>query len=230
MHASTASLQRLLQTNADPKLAGPMARYMRNQFPYLGIRTPERRILFRQFASSDLPSVCDTDRVVRELWLLPEREYQYAAIELVEKQVLKLPEDFVQTLQHLITSKSWWDTVDSLSKSVGLHFKRYPEAKANWLPRWRQSDNIWLRRSALLFQLHYKEQTDFPLLCEIIRENLGSKEFFINKAIGWALRQHARHNSAAVKQFADTHKLHPLSRREALKHVSEKAESDLRSS
>jgi len=196
-----------------------MARYMRNQFPYLGIKTPERRELFRQHAASDLPSVPDTDRVVRELWELPEREFQYAAIELVEKQALKLPEDFGSTLHYLITSKSWWDTVDSLSKSVGLHFKRYPEAKEDWLPRWRQSDNIWLRRTALLFQLHYKEQTDFPLLCAIIKENLGSKEFFINKAIGWALRQFARQDSAAVKRFADSQKLQPLSRREALKHV-----------
>lgn len=219
MHASTTSLQRLLRSHADPTLAVPMARYMRNQFPYLGIKTPERRALFRQHAASDLPSVPDTDRVVRELWELPEREFQYAAIELVEKQALKLPEDFGSTLHYLITSKSWWDTVDSLSKSVGLHFKRYPEAKEDWLPRWRQSDNIWLRRTALLFQLHYKEQTDFPLLCAIIKENLGSKEFFINKAIGWALRQFARQDSAAVKRFADSQKLQPLSRREALKHV-----------
>lgn len=219
MHASTISLQRLLRSHADPKLAAPMARYMRNQFPYLGLKTPERRALFRQFAASELPSVPDTDRVVRELWELPEREFQYVAIDLIEKQVSKLPEDFVSTLQYLITSKSWWDTVDSLSKSVGIHFKRYPETKEDWLPRWRQSDNLWLRRIALLFQLHYKNQTDFPLLCEIIRENLGSKEFFINKAIGWALRQYARQDSAAVKRFADSQKLEPLSRKEALKHI-----------
>jgi 3-methyladenine DNA glycosylase AlkD len=119
----------------------------------------------------------------------------------------------------MITHKSWWDTVDSVSHIVGMQFRRYPETREQHLAKWRASNNIWLRRTAILFQLDYKIETDFELLCEIIRENLNSKEFFINKAIGWALRQYARVDPKAVKKFVDSMPLHPLSKREALKNL-----------
>jgi 3-methyladenine DNA glycosylase AlkD len=123
-------------------------------------------------------------------------------------------------MEYLIVTKSWWDTVDSIAGGpVGLHFKRYPEVLLTTLARWRQSENFWLRRTCILFQLDYKKETDFTLLCDIIRENLGSKEFFINKAIGWALRQYARVDAEAVRSFAESTPLHPLSRREAMKHL-----------
>jgi 3-methyladenine DNA glycosylase AlkD len=116
--------------------------------------------------------------------------------------------------------KSWWDTVDTISGGpLGIHFQRFPKVRERYLARWRASDNIWLRRATILFQLNYKKETDFDLLCEIIRENLNSKEFFINKAIGWSLRQYARHDPQAVKGFVTSIPLHPLSRREAMKHL-----------
>ena len=102
---------------------------------------------------------------------------------------------------------------------VGTHFKRFPAVKKKYLGRWRTSENFWLRRTTILFQLNYKKETDFDLLCEIICENLGSKEFFINKAIGWSLRQYARIDPKAVKKFVNSTTLHPLSSREALKHL-----------
>ena len=108
------------------------------------------------------------------------------------------------------------------SHTVGSQFKRFPKIKENYLKKCRKSDNFWLRRTTLLFQLGYKKETDFDLLCEIVRENLGSDEFFINKAIGWALRQYAHTNPAPVKKFVKaTKELHPLSRREALKNIGE---------
>jgi 3-methyladenine DNA glycosylase AlkD len=133
----------------------------------------------------------------------------------------QLPPEFIETIEYLITTKSWWDTVDSFAGgTVGVHFKRYPAVKKKRLPRWRKSKDIWLRRTAILFQLNYREETDFDLLCEIINENLGSKEFFINKAIGWALRQYARTNPKAVRKFVkETKELSPLSRSEAMKHL-----------
>lgn len=220
LHSWTRKVQQLLRKEADPKLAAPMAKYMRSQFPYLGIKTPQRKELLKQLISEEgLPLSGEADRVVRELWDLPEREYQYAAIAVTERLSRRLPPEFIDTLQHLITSKSWWDTVDGLAKTVGQHFTRFPEVKAERLPQWRTSDNIWLRRSALLFQLSYKKETDFPLLCAIVRENLGSEEFFINKAIGWALRQYAREDPEAVRKFVESHKLSKLSRREAMKHL-----------
>jgi 3-methyladenine DNA glycosylase AlkD len=113
--------------------------------------------------------------------------------------------------------------VDALaSHAVGTQFKRFPDVREKYLKKWRKSDNLWLRRTTLLFQLGYKKETDFDLLCELIHENLGSDEFFINKAIGWALRQYARTNPAPVKQFVKATKdLNPLSRREALKNIGE---------
>jgi 3-methyladenine DNA glycosylase AlkD len=112
--------------------------------------------------------------------------------------------------------------VDAIAgHSVGTHFLQYPTIRKKYLARWRKSDNFWLRRTTILFQLSYKKGTDFDLLCDIIRENLDSKEFFINKAIGWSLRQYARTDPKAVKKFVNSTKLHPLSRREAMKHLEE---------
>jgi 3-methyladenine DNA glycosylase AlkD len=111
--------------------------------------------------------------------------------------------------------------VDTLAgHTVGAQFKRFPKVREKYLKKWRKSENFWLRRTTLLFQLGYKEETDFDLLCELIKENLGSDEIFINKAIGWALRQYAWTNPTSVKKFVKATKdLHPLSRREALKNI-----------
>ena len=167
-----------------------------------------------------MPDVNDLDAILRDLWALPEREFQYIGLGLLDKLEKKLPAKFITTIEYLLVTKSWWDTVDTIaSHTVGTHFRRFPRVRDKYLPKWRRSSNIWLRRTAILFQLNYKKETDFELLCDIIRENLGSKEFFINKAIGWALRQYARVEPNAVKRFAKSTSLHPLSRREALKHL-----------
>ena len=220
MHSYVASLKTLFEQNADPSQAAPMKKYMRDQFEYLGIKSPQVKALSRQaIKENGLPSFAELDRVVRELWDLPEREYQYMAISLMERLEKKISSDAINTLEYMIRHKSWWDTVDNISHIVGVHFKRYPEVREKYLAKWRTSDNFWLRRTAILFQLDYKEETDFDLLGEIILENLGSTEFFINKAIGWALRQYARINPNAVKKFVKSTPLHPLSRREAMKHL-----------
>ncbi len=223
MHTYTLALKTLFEKNADPAKAGPMKKYMREQFEYLGIKSPEGAALLRKHLQEHgLPPLDKLDGVVRELWNLPQREFQYTALGLISKFETKVDENFITTIEYLITTKSWWDTVDILaSHAVGSHFKRFPKVKEKYLKRWRKSDNFWLRRTTLLFQLGYKKETDFDLLCEIIKENLGSDEFFINKAIGWALRQYAHTNPAPVKKFVKaTRELHPLSRREALKNIS----------
>ena len=141
----------------------------------------------------------------------------------MEKFEKKVDEDFITTIEYLIATKSWWDTVDLLAgHAIGSQFKRFPKVKGKYLKKWRKSENIWLRRTTLLFQLGYKKETDFDLLCELVKENLGSDEFFINKAIGWALRQYAHTDPTPVKKFVKaTKELHPLSRREALKNIGE---------
>jgi 3-methyladenine DNA glycosylase AlkD len=222
MHPYVRSLKSFYEQNTNPADAAPMKKYMRDQFEFLGIKTPRRVALQKEFIKEHgLPLMTDLDTIVRDLWSLPQREFQYTATSLLGKLETKLESDFISTLEYLIVTKSWWDTVDTLAgNTVGVHFKRFPKAREKYLKKWRKSDNFWLRRTALLFQLGYKEETDFDLLCEIIRENLGSDEFFINKAIGWALRQYAWTNPAPVKKFVKaTKELSPLSRREALKNI-----------
>lgn len=227
MHPYVVSLKELFEKNADPALVRPMAAYMRNRFSYLGIKIPQSAELQKQYyAEHGLPALAELDPILRDLWALPQREFQYVAVSLLGKFEKNLPPKFIDTLEHLITTKSWWDTVDSIAAgAVGVHFQRFSNVRIATLPRWRKSENFWLRRTCILFQLNYKKETDFPLLCEIIRENLGSKEFFINKAIGWALRQYSRVDAQAVRDFVTTTPLQALSAREALKWL-EKRGSD----
>ena len=191
MHPYVVPLKELFEKHANPSQAAPMKKYMRDQFEYLGIKTPQSAALQKEFyAEYGLPEVTELDSILRDLWLLPEREFQYVGLGLLDKLEKKLPEKFIKTIEYLIVTKSWWDTVDAIaSHTVGTHFRRFPEVREKYLPKWRASTNIWLRRTTILFQLNYKKETDFDLLCDIIRENLDSNEFFINKAIGWALRQ-----------------------------------------
>lgn len=224
MHIYVQALKTLFEKNANPTQAAPMKKYMRDQFEYLGIKSPQFKILFKQYvADHGLPAVGELDEIIRDLWALPQREFQYAAIGLVGRLEKQLTAKSVKTLEYMLTHKSWWDTVDSIAGgTVGAYFKRFPDVRETYLAKWRASENFWLRRTTILFQLNYKKETDFDLLCEIIHENLGSNEFFINKAIGWSLRQYARIDPKAVKKFVNvTKELNPLSRREALKHLGE---------
>jgi 3-methyladenine DNA glycosylase AlkD len=221
MHPYVASLKTLYEQNADPAQAAPMKKYMRDQFEYLGIKTPQNAALQKQFfAEHGRPPVSELDPILRDLWSLPQREFQYVAVGLLGKANKEIPAKFIKTIEYMLTTKSWWDTVDIIaSGTVGIHFQRFPEVREKYLAKWRASQNFWLRRTTILFQLNYKQQTDFELLSEIIRENLDSKEFFINKAIGWALRQYARIDPKAVQKFVKSTPLQALSRREAMKHL-----------
>ena len=223
MHPYVASLKTLFEQNANPVQAGPMKKYMRDQFEYLGIKTPQNAALQKEFFKENgFPAISELDTVLRDLWSLPQREFQYVAVGLLGKFQKQIPASFIKTIEYMLITKSWWDTVDSIAGgTVGVHFQRFPEIREKYLAKWRASDNFWLRRTAILFQLNYKKETDFDLLCEIIRENLDSEEFFINKAIGWSLRQYARIDPKAVKKFVKSTPLHPLSRREAMKHLED---------
>ena len=225
MNPYVIELKNLFESHADPKAAKPMAAYMRDQFEYLGIKSQQIGELQRRFYDEHgLPPLAELDGILRELWSLPQREFQYVSVGLLAKFGKMIPAEYVETMEFLIVTKSWWDTVDSLAAgSVGVHFKRYPDVREPTLGRWRRSENLWLQRTCILFQLGYKNETDFELLKEIIHENLGSKEFFINKAIGWALRQYTRTDPDGVREFVSATPLHPLSAREALKWLEKQA-------
>lgn len=226
MNEYVLALKELFEAHANPEQAGPMAAYMRDQFPYLGIKTPQSTELQKRFyAKHGLPPLTELDEILRDLWSLPQREFQYVGVGLLGRFEKTLPAEFIDTMEYLLVTKSWWDTVDSIAGgALGVHFKRYPETQDATLARWRTSDNFWLRRACILFQRGYKQETNFDLLKDIIRENLGSKEFFINKAIGWALREYTRIDPQGVRDFVAQTPLHPLSAREALKWL-EKQES-----
>jgi 3-methyladenine DNA glycosylase AlkD len=210
-------VQQQLQTLADPGRASGMAAYMKGKFTFLGIQTPLRREaslpLIRAFAGNPIEAA-------EALWGLPEREYQYVAIDLLRRHSKRLNSEHLPALEALVQHKSWWDSVDGLAVTIGGIVLRQPEL-ADRMDRLIASPNLWLRRVALLHQLEWKDHTDEARLFDSCRQCAGEKEFFIRKAIGWALRQYARTHPAAVRNFLARHReeLSGLSFREASKHL-----------
>lgn len=212
----------IFSSNSNPVNALPMAKYMKFKFEYFGLKKPEREVLVKDFfARYGLPEIDTVEETIKGLWELPQREFQYFALGLLEKSFEKYKANYIELYQQLIISKSWWDTVDMIAgKLVASHFQVYPEQIITVMGRWIDSDNIWLKRSALLFQLKYKGKTNTDLLEKYILKCLGSNEFFINKAIGWILREYSKTNAQWVINFVDRTKLAPLSKREALKWLN----------
>ncbi|EAD5841139.1 TPA_asm: DNA alkylation repair protein [Listeria innocua] len=215
------TIQTLFRANRSVADSRPMEAYMKNQFLFLGIRATERKKLVADFLKENGMPV-DLLGLVVELFAEEEREFQYAAIDLLSRYGKKQASEAIEIYEQLVTTKSWWDTVDGLAGTiVSNHFKLYPDLIPIYNEAWINGDNIWLARTAILFQLKYKEETNAELLFANCEKWLGSKEFFIQKAIGWALRQYAKIDSEAVRVFVNSHTLAPLSRREALKHIGE---------
>ena len=216
MKLNLNSLQETFQAHADPKTAAGQKAYMKNRFEFLGIKTPLRRKIQKPFLKKEfVADPAQRKEVIENLWSDPEREYQYFAKELIFAVRKELEKEEITLIEKMVTQKSWWDTVDFIAtKLAAQYFISYPEAIIPKINQWLESNNIWLIRTAILFQLHYKEKTNTELLAYIIESQYGSKEFFINKAIGWVLRQYSRTNPDWVRSFIESHDLHPLSRRE----------------
>jgi len=152
------------------------------------------------------------------LWHKPQRDYHYFAQELLFKYHQHFEKKDITIFEFMAVHNSWWDTVDFIAtKLMGTYFKKFPENRKIYVEKWLKSNNIWLQRSALLFQLKYKERLDTQVLAAAINSLIGSKEFFINKAIGWVLREYSRTNPQWVLDFVYNTNLHSLSRREALR-------------
>lgn len=219
--AYTDKLLRTLQAAATPTDAELMARYMKYQFTFLGVKkTPRIEALKTCIGAYGLPEPgVLLEEVIRRCFASPYREMHYAALYLLEKSIRKLGPNHHQLLEELILTQSWWDTVDWIAKLAGLHFRHFPEMVPVIPDRWMDSKHMWLQRVAILFQLNYKEKTDRHLLFSYILRIADSREFFLQKAAGWALRQYARTDADAVRSFVRTHSLAALTRREALKHI-----------
>lgn len=210
----------LLATQANPENAAPMAQYMKNIAPFLGIKSEPRRALMKQFLQENGKiNIADLEDTVKAFYSIPYRECHYAAIEITASFAKQLEAAHLHLLEYIITTHSWWDSVDAIAKTVGALFKKYPELRQPTTLRWLESNNKWLQRMSLIFQLGYKKDTDTDLLFYNILYLSDSKEFFIQKAIGWILREYARTDAAAVKQFVIANTLKPLSVREAMKHI-----------
>ena len=208
-----------LKAVANPDDAGAMKAYMKNKFEFLGVKTPARRKLAKAFFKQQTDSVIDWN-FINEAWNNPYRELQYAALDYLESRKKLLTPSDLPRLKKLAQTKSWWDTIDSLDRLVGTIIVRFPETKEIILS-WSCDKDFWLRRLAIDHQLLRKEKTDTELLEKILVNNLGQTEFFINKAIGWALRDYSKTNPDWVRAFIERHQteMAALSIREGSKYL-----------
>jgi 3-methyladenine DNA glycosylase AlkD len=216
----TQEILSALRSASNDEEAKAMRRYMREQFDFFGVKTPERRELSSAIFAQHTPSDCDELELwIKDLWAQPYREVQYCACDYLYTHRNLLGSHHFGFLRHLIVTRSWWDTVDPLAtRSLGDMALRFQNVRSN-LDKWIRDPNLWIRRSAILYQLKYRDFTDWPLLQSYCLKVAKDEDFFIRKAIGWALREFAKVNPSEVKRFVLANEFHPLTVREALKHL-----------
>ena len=219
-----AAIRTALMEHADPVRAAGAQAYMKSSILSLGVRVPEvRRLVVAAAAAYPFESPEQLRASVLELWREAQwREERYAAIDLtglrlVAKEPLMLP-----VYEEIIRTGAWWDFVDGVSQRIGALLQTHPAMMTPLLRTWSTDEDFWIRRAAITSQLKAKAATDGDLLREVIEPNLADPEFFIRKAIGWALREYAKTNPAWVRDFVAEHgaQLSPLSRKEALRHLN----------
>ncbi|MFH0517802.1 DNA alkylation repair protein [Streptomyces sp. M41] len=218
-------LERLTATYtaaADPARAAVAQAYMKDVAPFLGIPTPERRALSRSvLQGTPRPDEADCTAIALCCWRLPEREYHYFAVDYLRRHVGRCSSGLLPVARHLITTVSWWDTVDALAAHVvGSLVTADPKLTAD-MDAWIADDDLWVARTALLHQLRYKERTDTERLFAYCLRQSAHSDFFIRKAIGWCLREYAKTDPDAVRDFLarERGRFAPLSVREALKNI-----------
>jgi 3-methyladenine DNA glycosylase AlkD len=220
-----SALRKEFTKHADPQISKDAAAYMRNQFEFFGIKTPLRRELAKDLmGQSKNLSEQELIELCKELWAQREREFQYIACDLLAKNAKRLSPNYVKRVAPwFIKNKSWWDTVDSVRKSIEVVVSTNPELKSE-MEKWIVNKNIWMVRSALIHQLTLGSKTDAKLLFRFCEIQAKETEFFIAKAIGWALRSYSYVDAKAVKKFVKEHpELTPLAKREGLKALDRKA-------
>lgn len=220
MQPFIAQLREQLQRSASAERKPGMEAYLKDQFTCLGVDTTTRRNIFKHHVRTvKMPSYDELALVIREMYAL-ERELQYCAIELGSLYKKAWTPDLITTIESCILKDSWWDSVDHIaSEWLGPYFKKFPGEIKKVTGRWNRSRNIWLQRSSIMFQKQYRQQTDKDLLSKYILHCAGSKAFFIQKAIGWSLRELSKTDADWVRQFVEANELKPLSKREALKNI-----------
>ena len=210
-----------LEENRNELLAESMSKYMQDKFRFLGVRGATRTEIYKKyFPDARKTKTIDWD-FVENCWNKEEREFQYVVVYYLKAMQKFLKREDISRLKYLIVTKSWWDTVDLLAKVVGSLVIRI-EGYDQIMLEWSKDSNIWLKRVAMLHQLSFKEKVDEKVLDEILKNNLGDNEFFINKAVGWALRDYSKVNPKWVTKFIEKNRenMANLSLREASKYLN----------
>lgn len=226
LHPSIDDLEQQLRAVSDPDDAAQMERYMKHRFEFLGVKTPQRRAISRPLERmSKRLSISDLTELVDDLRDRRSRELHYVASDVLRANRARLPAASIDDVSRWIVTDAWWDTVDAIaSPTVGEMVAQHPglvEVMDAWIDAPVDGDEMWLVRTAILHQLRYGDATDPERLFGYAIRRAGEPEFFIRKAIGWALRQYARTDPDAVRRFVDAHRgeLSALSIREATKHL-----------
>ena len=209
-----------LEENRNELLAESMSKYMQDKFRFLGVRGATRTEIYKKyFPDARKTKTVDWD-FVESCWNKEEREFQYVVVYYLKAMQKFLKREDISKLKYLIVTKSWWDTVDLLAKVIGSLVIRI-EGYDKIMLEWSKDSNIWLKRVAILYQLSLKDKVDEIILDKILVNNLGDNEFFINKAIGWALRDYSKFNPEWVREFIKKNKdnMANLSIREASKYI-----------
>lgn len=221
-HAAVLRIQALFDANRNAYQAPRMTAYMKNLFPYYGLQKPVRAELQKSFiADTKNFKIEEVHLITRQLWALPEREMQYLAMDMLYANKRKWNDDTLDLFEELITTKSWWDTVDLLaSKMLGAYIRKDYKNYRTRVNAYMRSKDMWLNRTAIIHQLTYRSDIKLDILEAAILNVIHQKEFFLQKAIGWSLRQHAKTDPDYVQAFVSTHNsMSNLAKREALKHL-----------
>jgi 3-methyladenine DNA glycosylase AlkD len=218
-----AELETTFCLYANDKNGLSMSKYMKDRFYFFGIKSAERKKI-QQAWIAQLPKEIDFKtrwEIILELYEKEEREFHYVAIDWLNSWHKKLiSTDDCEQLKWLISNHSWWDSVDSIASNyLGKYCEKFPEQAKLLIGEWRYSDNLWLNRSCIIFQLKYREKVDFELLKSLIIQYQNRKEFFIQKAIGWSLRQYSKFNPEKVSKFVHEINLQGLAKKEASKYL-----------
>ncbi len=214
-------IKAFFEEEGNPEYAEKQMKYMRYHFEYYGLKAAIWVNFSKQaFKEHGIYKEEDLKEFVRLCMENDHREFHYMGIQMAEKSLKYQSADFIHFVEELILTNSWWDSVDWLNNFVGILFKKHPELKIPMTQKWMASDNIWLQRVCIIFQLKYKDQVDTDLLFKHILELKHSDEFFIQKASGWALRQYSKFNPYLVVEFiSENPELSKLTKREGLKHL-----------
>lgn len=217
-----AAIRDALRDAADAERAPGMQAYMKSSMPYRGVPMPAVRSIAKEAVRAHpLVTLDDLETAVRTLWDEAEfREERYAASALLATKIAIGRFELVPLYEHLATTGAWWDHVDDLAHRIAALHDAHPSEAAAIVRRWSTGADVWLRRLAIISQLGRRDRVDSALLAEVVEPNIADREFFIRKAIGWALREYARVEPEWVRAFvADHDDLSGLSKREALKHL-----------